>query len=102
MVVYNITISLDPNIEGKWIKWMKEVHIPDVMDTGHFRDSKLCRVHGAEEGGVTYAVTYTAHSGDDYELYQKNHAPKLKADHHKKFEGQYAAFRTILSVIEEF
>lgn len=81
---------------------MREVHIPDLMETGCFRDSKICRVHGEEEGGMTYAVTYTAHSKSHYEQYLKEDAPKLQAEHHEKFQGKYAAFRTILTVVEEF
>ena len=102
MVLYNITVSIDPNIEKEWLKWMREVHIPDLMETGYFRDSKLCRVHAEEEGGLTYAVTYTAYSKKHYEDYLEKKAPKLQAEHHEKFQGKYAAFRTLLSVVEEF
>ncbi|HEX7357593.1 MAG TPA: DUF4286 family protein [Ignavibacteriaceae bacterium] len=102
MVVYNVTISIDKNVAEKWLQWMREVHIPDMMATGHFRDSKICRVHGEEDGGITYAITYTSYSKEDLEKYQKEHAPNLQAEHSKKFGGKFAAFRTVLSVIEEF
>lgn len=102
MIVYNITVSLDPAIEQDWINWMRSVHIPDVMNTKCFRDSKLCRVHAEEEGGVTYAITYTAYSQEHLDIYQKKHAPNLQKDHSEKFAGRFAAFRTFLSVIEEF
>jgi hypothetical protein len=102
MIVYNITVSLDPAIEKDWIAWMRTVHIPDVMNTKCFRDSKLCRVHAEEEGGVTYAITYTCFSQEHWDTYQKEHAPILQKEHSDKFAGQFAAFRTFLSVIEEF
>jgi hypothetical protein len=35
-------------------------------------------------------------------LYQENHAPALQKDHSEKYAGRFAAFRTFLSVIEEF
>jgi len=102
MVLYNVTLSIDAETEEIWLKWMKETHIPDVMATKHFRDCKLCRVHGEEEGGKTYAIMYTAFSEKDFDDYQMNHAPRLQAEHLQMFQGKFAAFRTVLSVIEEF
>jgi hypothetical protein len=102
MIVYNVTVSIDPSVENDWLEWMRSTHIPDVMATGHFRDSKLCRVNGEEQGGLTYAITYTALSQADYDAYQKTHAPRLQRDHALRYDGRFAAFRTLLTIIEEF
>ncbi|MDX1651413.1 MAG: DUF4286 family protein [Brumimicrobium sp.] len=102
MVVYNVTVSIDEEVSQEWLQWMREIHIPDVMATGHFKESRLCRVHGEEEGGVTYAITYLAHSQEELNTYQENHAHRLQGEHTKKFAGKFAAFRTLLSVIDEF
>lgn len=102
MVVYNVTISLDINVAEDWLTWMRETHVPDVMATGHFRDSKICRVHGEEEGGITYAIMYTAISQEDLDTYQEKHSPRLQKEHTEKFQGKFASFRTLLSVVQEF
>lgn len=102
MVVYNVTVSVDKHKAEEWLNWMRTVHIPDMMATGHFRDSKICRVHGEEDGGTTFATTYTAYSKEDLDEYQEKHAPILQADHAKKFGNHAHAFRTLLTVIEEF
>lgn|SRR5690554_606402 len=102
MVVYNVTISLDEKIVEDWLEWMRTKHIPDVMETGHFRDCKICRVNGEEEGGVTYALLHTAISQEDLNDFQKNHATRLQTEHAEKFRDKFAAFRTTLSVLQEF
>ena len=102
MVVYNVTFSIDPQVEHEWLSWMRSKHIPKVMSTGHFRDSKLCRVHGEEEGGVTYAITYVSISEEDLNEYKKTHAPRLQEELLKKYQGRFAAFQTVLTVVEEF
>lgn len=102
MILYNVTVSIDPQISSNWLKWMRETHIPDVMNTGHFTESRISRVHGEEEGGVTYAITYVSPSQESLEEYEKNHAPKLQAEHSEKYAGKFAAFRTLLTVEEEF
>lgn len=102
MLLYNVTISIDPEIENSWLKWMREKHIKDVMNTGCFLEARLCRVHGEEEGGLTYAVTYLCPSQKDFDTYSNKYAKALQADHLELFAARFAAFRTMLTVVEEF
>ncbi|MEN9440014.1 MAG: hypothetical protein RLZ33_90 [Bacteroidota bacterium] len=102
MILYNVTVSIDPAIAEDWVNWMRSNHIPDVMATGCFVESRISRVHGEEEGGVTYAITYLSPSQEKMDEYQQQHAPVLQKDHAERYSGKFAAFRTILSVIEEF
>jgi hypothetical protein len=102
MILYNVTVSIDPAIAEDWVNWMRTNHIPDVMATGCFVESRISRVHGEEEGGETYAITYLSPSQEKMDQYQQRHAPLLQKDHSERYAGKFAAFRTILSVIEEF
>jgi hypothetical protein len=102
MIIYNVTVSIDPEISESWLEWMKQKHIPDVMATGFFKESRISRVHGEEEGGMTYAITYVCPSQEEYDTYQSLHAPRLQQEHAEKFHGRFAAFRTLLTLIEEF
>jgi hypothetical protein len=102
MILYNVTVSIDPHIAEDWLAWMRTNHIPDVMATGCFIESRISRVHGEEEGGMTYAVMYLSPSQDKMDEYQKIHAPLLQKDHAARYQGKFAAFRTTHSLIEEF
>lgn len=101
MVLYNITISVDASCAEEWVQYMETDHIPAVLATGHFRDYKLCRVEGDEQGGLTYAVQYLAHSVDAFNTYQKECAPALQQEFIERWGSKAAAFRTILPVISE-
>lgn len=101
MILYNVTISLDPQIEQDWLSWMQEIHIPEVMATACFINYKICRMlDQEEEGGLTYAIQYLAPSQEAYNTYQEKHAAALQQDHNKRYAGKTAAFRTILSVLK--
>ena len=93
MILYNITVSVNQECAKEWL--------PAVMMTGHFRDYKLCRVQGDEQGGETYAVQYLAYSTEAFNAYNSDCAPALQADFHKKWGSKAAAFRTILPVLFE-
>jgi hypothetical protein len=102
MILYNVTVSIDPQVNEEWLNWMRSTHIPEVMETGCFLESRISRVHGEEEGGMTFAITYLCPNEELFKVYETTHAPALQADHTKRFQGKFAAFRTTLSVIEEF
>lgn len=102
MILYNVTVSIDPLIEQDWLSWMKTTHIPDVMATECFLEARISRVHGEEEGGLTYAIAYVAESQEKYDEYQSKYAPELQKDHSERYSGQFAAFRTMLTILEEF
>lgn len=102
MILYNVTVSIDPEIENEWIEWMRSTHIPDVMATGCFIESRISRVHAEEEGGKTYAISYVAPNQETYDAYQANHAPRLQQEHTEKYAGRFAAFRTMLTILDEF
>jgi hypothetical protein len=102
MILYNVTVSIDQSVHEDWLDWMRSKHIPDVMATGCFVESRISRVHGEEEGGLTFAITYLCPSDEKLQHYQEVHAPELQKEHTQRYEGRFAAFRTLLTVLDEF
>ncbi len=101
MIIYNVTISIDQTCQEEWVKWMKEVHIPDVMATGFFLENRFAKVLLVEEdGGVSYSVQYVCKNMADLQAYHGSHAPRLQADMKEKYEGKFVAFRTVLETVD--
>lgn len=99
MILYNVTINIESDVHEEWLKWMREVHVPEVMQTGLFIENKICRLLHEEEQGITYAFQYTCASLVEYEKYKSEHAPRLQAEVRKKYEGKFVAFRSLLEVV---
>ena len=99
MFIYNVTVNIADDVHTEWLRWMQEVHIPDVMKTGCFVDSQILKVLYVEDEGHTYSIQYKFLEMGDIEKYQKEFAPKLQADHTAKFRDKYAAFRTLLQIV---
>ncbi|MEM6764826.1 MAG: DUF4286 family protein [Bacteroidota bacterium] len=34
MITYQISITIQEEVEKEWISWMKTVHVPEVVATG--------------------------------------------------------------------
>jgi hypothetical protein len=101
MILYNITVNVEDGVHSDWLKWMKETHIPDVMNTGMFQENKILKLLSQlpDEEGTTYAIQYFCKSLEDLEHYQQNFAPKLQADYTKRYGNKVLAFRTILEIL---
>ena len=102
MILYNITVSIDLSKAEEWLLWMRTKHIPDVMATSCFIEGKISKIQTEEADGITYSVMYICASEDLMKKYSEQHAPLLQKEHSEKFQGSFAAFRTLLTVIEEF
>ena len=100
MFIYNVTVNIADDAHNEWLKWMKETHIPDVIKTGCFIDSQILKVLYVDDEGHTYSIQYKFLEMADIEKYQKEFAPALQAEHSKKFDGKYAAFRTLLQIVD--
>lgn len=99
-VLYNVTIIIDHSAHDEWFTWMKEVHIPDVMNTGCFIENKMLKLNEEHNpDGATYAIQYIAKSMEIFNEYELKHAPRLRSEVDAKFGGKYGAFRTLLNVV---
>lgn len=97
MIVYNVTIKLEWDIHQKWLGFMREKHIPDMLNTGLFHGHKMFRMMEENESdGVTYSMQYYFQNMEDYFTYQNDFAPDLQKEHEDLFEKKYVAFRSIM------
>ena len=101
MILYSVTVNIDHNVHDEWLEWMKDTHIPEVMETGLFIESRICRIHAEEDGGKTYSFQYLAKTMNDYDTYLSDHAPRLQESHMSKYVGKFVAFRTLLEVLQQ-
>lgn len=99
MIIYNVTVNIDADVHNEWLKWMKEIHIPDVMKTGLFIENKICRILAEEQGGLSYSIQYLCKDMATFKKYEQEFAPKLREEHSLRFAGKFAAFRTLLEVV---
>jgi len=102
MYIYNVTINIEESIHEKWMKWMQEKHMPDMLATGKFSKALMSRVQVEEEmGGLTYSVQYTTDSKETLSKYYQEDADKLRNEALQLFPNKFVAFRTELEIIHQ-
>lgn len=100
MIIYNVTSSVDKHIADDWISWMKNHHIPQLINTGLFVDYRMVKVLGHDDPHTSsYAVQYFSKSMNDVEEYVNKHAPALRDDVQKRYGDKVVSYRTLLEEI---
>ena len=100
MIIYNVTIKVEPNIAAPWVEWMKEIHIPELMETGLFSGYNLCHLLEIDETeGITYVAQYFCHDMQAYEQYIAKFADEMRSRGKKRFGDGFVAFRTLMESI---
>lgn len=101
MILYNVTVAIDKKVEAEWVKWMKEIHIPEVMETNQFEEYKFFKVLNTEDPEASsYSVQYFAEDMKNIQMYMAAFAPELQQKALATFPNQMAAFRTLLQSVE--
>jgi hypothetical protein len=100
MIIYNVTVKVDKNISTEWLEWMKDIHIPAILETKCFTGYKLVQVLELDDSdGPTYAVQYFAETIDKYKNYICLHADEMRKQATDKWGDSFIAFRSLLREI---
>jgi hypothetical protein len=100
MFIYNVTIKVHESIKHDWLQWLKEEHIPDIIQTGCFTHAVILRLMEVDDTeGPTYAVQYFAESKGLYNNYIENHAAGMRQKSFDKWGDKFIAFRSVMQVV---
>ncbi len=101
MLLYNITTKVDNAIVNEWLQWQKEIHIPEIMDSGLFHEYRLYRLLGQDDTeGKTYVTQFFIDSENNYQKYLQHFAPGLREKAIGQWGDQIISFRTLLQNVD--
>ena len=100
MFIYNVTVSISNTLEAEWLQWMKQTHIPNVLNTGMFLSYQIYKVLSHDDPATnSFCVMYQVEKIENFVRYLNEFAPAMRAEMDKTYGGQYAAFRTLLEEV---
>jgi hypothetical protein len=100
MIIYNVTTNVNWAIHNDWLQWIQQEHIPQILQTGCFFDSRILRLLEIDdEDGPTYAIQFHASTTYDYQTFIKQHDALLKQQSYEKWGDQIIAFSSVMEVL---
>lgn len=100
-LIYNVTIKITWAIQEKWVTWMKQQHIPALMETKCFEKYTFAKLIDIEEDeGPTYTCQYVLASRAQFDEYEKQFSTALRKETIDTWGNQFIAFRTLMEVVD--
>lgn len=100
MIVYNVTSKVDHSIANAWIQWLKDEHIPELLNTGCFIRANIYHlIELDDQEGITYTVQYHAQNKEQYDTYINEHAPLMRNKSTDKWNNKVISFRTVMKSV---
>src|SRR6186997_871607 len=100
MIIYNVTVKVDPSIAVAWLKWLQDIHIKEIIATGCFTKAIILKLLEVDEtDGITYAIQYFAEDLSAYERYISTHAASMRNKGLEKWGDKFIAFRSLMEVV---
>ncbi len=97
MLVYNITTKVGHAILNEWLKWQKEIYIPEMMKTKLFYEHRFYQLlEHDDEAGKTFVTQFLANSKTDYQKYLEQFASDLHKRSLEKWNERVISFTTLL------
>jgi len=101
MFIYNVTTNISWNIHEAWLVWMKQEHMPALLNTNCFTRCQLLKLHEQdEEEGATYVAQYFTESKALYNRYMELYADKLFKEAINKWGDNFISFKTLLEIVD--
>ena len=100
MLIYNVTTKVQHAIHDAWLKWLKEEHIPDIINTGCFTHANILELLEVDNSeGPTYAIQYIAESKALYNLYIEKYSAEMRQKAFNKWGDRFIAFRSVMRIV---
>lgn len=100
MIVYEVNLSIDNKIYKDYKDWLDD-HIQEMLKFPGFVNATLMHQSMDEDKSDNQkrlTVQYQIERAEDLQNYMQEHAPKMRMNGIKQFEGQFTATRRTLEV----
>ncbi len=101
MIIYNITCKVDWDVHTQWYEWVREQYIPQMVESGLFRQGQLVKLLDLDESeGPTYAIQFSGVSLGDYRLYMSDPALAGLRNAQNRWADAVVSFGSVMQVME--
>lgn len=91
MIIYEITARVQKELEERFEQFMRDRHIPDLLQTGYFKKAEMAQISNGN-----YKIRYQTKDRETLDRYFETDAESLRRDFIKNFPEGVKISREIL------
>jgi hypothetical protein len=97
MIAYEVTATVEDSLVGRFERYMRETHIPEVLATGCFQAAVFARSSPGR-----YRTSYVARTQADLDRYLERHTAGLRVDFAAHFPEGVSLSREIWGTVQRW
>ena len=101
MLIFNTTYLVSDDVHESWLEWVREQHIPFMLDSTYFSQPQVARViTSAKQDGTSFSVQFRIQDMHTLKLWNKEYNSLFQENCSKQFGTEVIFFTTVLELVE--
>lgn len=100
MLIYNTSYHFEETLEQNFIIWLKEVHVPAVLEEGTLKNPRICKILShQQDGDVSYTLQWEVENSTVLHRWHIKQGDFAVNEIKKIFDDKVMFFETLMRVI---
>ncbi len=101
MIIYNTTYLVSDKVYRPFLNWVKATHIPELVNSGYFKNPRVCKVLTEEkQEGTSVSIQLEAQNLEAVTTWNEKHGDLFRMELASLFSEEVLYFCTNMEVIE--
>ena len=101
MLIFNTTYLVSDKAHGPWLKWIREQHIPFMLDSTYFSFPQVARIiTSAEQEGTSFSVQFRVNDMRTLKQWNQEFSAIFKENCAREFSSEVVFFTTVMELVE--
>jgi hypothetical protein len=101
MFIYNTTYLVSDKVHDTWLKWVREQHIPFMLDTKYLTQPQVARVITSDkQDGTSFSVQFHVRDMQTLKLWNKEYSVLFQENCSQQFGTEVIFFTTVLELVD--
>lgn len=101
MLIFNTTFLVSDNAHGAWLKWVREQHIPFMLESNYFTHPQVARVITSDkDAGTSFSVQFRIRDMRTLKLWNQEYSAAFQENCAQQFGTEVLFFTTVLEMVE--
>ena len=101
MLIFNTTYLVSDKAHGAWLKWIRDQHIPFMLDSTYFSHPQVARViTSAGQEGTSFSVQFRVNDMRTLKMWNREFSAIFKENCSQEFGTEVIFFTTVLELVE--
>ena len=101
MLIFNTTYLVSDKVHGVWLKWIREQHIPFMLNSTYFTHPQVARIISSDkQDGTSFSVQFLISNMRTLKMWNQQFSSAFQENCSQQFGAEVLFFTTVLEMVE--